>query len=278
MALKTRLIPCLLLKNGLIVRSELFKYHQIIGDPTTQLQRYTDWEVDELVYIDISTSDDYDVGRNDAKIATSGHTNITDIIGEVAKACFAPLTFGGRIRSIDDMRTRFARGADKITINTLAIDEPETITAAARAFGSQAVVVSIDAVLRDDGTYATAKGGHEQLALDPVRWARQVEDLGAGEILLNAVHRDGTAQGYDLDLVERVVSATSIPVVALGGAGRWQHCVDVVREAGASAAAAANIFHFTEMSYKKAKRHMHDAGLEVRLPATDPSPTRKTSR
>ena len=266
MSVKVRVIPCLLLKDGLIVRSELFKYHQIIGDPTTQLQRYSDWSVDELVYLDIGTSDVYDVRRSDARIATSAHSSLTDIIREVAKVCFAPLTFGGRIRSLDDMHGRFANGADKVTINTLAVEQPHMIGEAARAFGSQAIVVSIDAIERDGGGYEVLAGGRTPTGLEPAAWARQAEDLGAGEILLNAVHRDGTAQGYDLALVEQVVRATTVPVVALGGAGRWQHCVDVVVEAGAAAAAAANIFHFTELSYKKAKAFMHEAGVDVRLP------------
>jgi cyclase len=264
---KIRVIPCLLLQNGLIVRSELFKYHQVIGDPTTQLGRYNQWSVDELVYLDISRDAVYDVRRADAKIATAGRADITGIIEEIAKVCFMPLTFGGGIRSLDDMRRRFAHGADKVTLNTLALEAPDTIGEAARAFGNQAVVVSIDVKKRDeDGRYEVWKGGHQPTGLDPVDWAREVEARGAGEILLNAIDRDGTAKGYDLDLVSAVAKATGVPVVALGGAGRWQHFVDVIREAGASAAAAANIFHFTEMSYKNAKAHLHKNGIDVRLP------------
>ncbi|MBA3765736.1 MAG: imidazole glycerol phosphate synthase subunit HisF [Acidobacteria bacterium] len=274
MSLKFRLIPCLLLKNGLIVRSELFKYHQIIGDPTTQLTRYNQWSVDELVYLDISQDDAYDVRRSDAKIQTAGKHTLLDIISEVSKVCFAPLTFGGRIRSIDDMRARFSCGADKITINTLAIENPESITEGARVFGSQAIVVSIDVKQHEDGSYEVYKGGRHSTGLDPVAWAQEAEACGAGEILLNSIDRDGTAQGYDLKLVRSVADATRIPVVALGGVGRWQHFIDVIREGGASAAAAANIFHFTEMSYKHAKNHMHQGGVDVRLPYVPPQAAR----
>jgi len=274
MAVKVRLIPCLLLKNGLIVRSEAFRYHQIIGDPITQLTRYNQWSVDELVYLDISRDEAYDVRRSDAKIQTAGKRTLLEIVAEVSQVCFAPLTFGGRIRTVEDMRARLANGADKITLNTAAIETPGLITEGARIYGAQAIVASIDAKRHEDGRYEVFKGGREPTGLDPVEWAREVERRGAGEILLNSIDRDGTARGYDLPLVRRVADATRIPVVALGGAGTWQHVVDVVREGGASAAAAANIFHFTEMSYKNAKQHMHRAGMNVRMPYA-PVPARQ---
>jgi cyclase len=271
MPLKIRLIPCLLLKNGLIVRSELFRYHQVIGDPTTQLTRYNDWNVDELVYLDISREQYYDVRRGDAKIATARGSTLLDIIDEISKACFMPLTFGGGIRSVEDMRQRFARGADKITINRAALDTPEIITEGARAFGSQAIVVSMDARRRDDGSHEVLRGGLDPTGLAPADWAREAEARGAGEILLNSVDRDGTAKGFDLELVRSVTAATRIPVVAIGGAGHWKHFVEVVSEGGASAVAAANIFHFTEMSYKHAKAYMHKNGVDVRMPGTGPA-------
>lgn len=265
-ALKTRLIPCLLLKNGLIVRSELFRYHQVIGDPITQLRRYSQWAADELVYLDISREAVYDVRRSDAKIDTSGKLGILDIVREVSRACFMPLTFGGGIRSIADMRERFANGADKISINSLALDAPSMISEAAVAFGSQAVVVSVDAKRRDDGSFEVYRGGHEPTGLDPVAWVQEVQRRGAGEILLNSIDRDGTAKGFDLALVRSVTEATNLPVIAIGGAGRWKDFVDVVSVGGASAAAAANIFHFTELSYRHAKVFMATQGVDVRLP------------
>lgn len=266
MGLKTRLIPCLLLKGGLIVRSELFKYHQIIGDPITQLDRYGKWSVDELIYLDIGTDESYDVRRDDAKIDTAGKRTLLEIIDEISKHSFAPLTFGGKIRTIGDMHERFEHGADKVSINTVAIDNPSIIPSAAKIFGSQAIVVSIDVKKHEDGSYEVYKGGHIPTGWGPVTWARRVEQLGAGEIILNSVDRDGTASGYDIELIKQVTEKTNIPIIALGGAGRWSDMVDVIVEGGASAVAAANIFHFTEMSYKQAKKFMHTAGVHMRIP------------
>jgi len=266
MALKTRLIPCLLLKNGLIVRSELFKYHQIIGDPITQLSRYNQWSVDELIYLDISRSDEYDVRRSDARIDTAGKKTFLEIVSEISRSCFMPLTVGGRIRSIADMRQRFVHGADKITINTLAIEQPQMITEAAEQFGNQAIVVSIDAKRDDGGRYKVVRGGAAVTRLDVVDWAREAEARGAGELLLNSIDRDGTSQGYDTELVRSVVEATSIPVVALGGCGHWRDMVKLMRDAMPAAIAAANIFHFTELSYKAAKQYLAKNAIQVRIP------------
>lgn len=266
MTLKTRIIPCLLLKNGLIVRSEAFKYHQIIGDPISQLTRYNQWSVDELIYLDISVDDTYDVRRSDARIETSGKQNFVEIVSEISRHCFVPLTVGGRIRSLDDMRERFANGADKIVINTLAIEQPAMISRAAEAFGSQAVVVSIDVRREADGSCQVMSGGRKPTGVDPVTWAREVERFGAGEILVNSVDRDGTGKGYDIPLVRAVVEATAIPVIAMGGCGRWRHMQDVLEQARPAAVAAANIFHFTELSYKEAKKVLSKSGVPVRFP------------
>lgn len=263
--LKTRLIPILLLKNGLIVRSELFKYHQIIGDPLTQLSRYNRWSVDELIYLDISDQEHYDVRREDAKIGTHEQKNLLDIIRTVSKSCFAPLTFGGKIRTIDDIRNRVACGADKVTLNYQAIANPGFITEASRAFGSQCLVVSIDVLCNPQGQYeVVTQGGKNPTGLDPVRWACEAELRGAGEILLNSVDRDGTAQGYDLALISKVVEATHIPVIACGGAGKFKDFVSVLRQARPAAVAAANLFHFTELSYRNAKKEMLKEGINVR--------------
>jgi len=262
---KTRLIPCLLLKNGLIVRSEKFTYHQIIGDPTTQLERYNAWRVDELIYLDISRDESYDVRRSDAKIATQGSRTLLEIIEVVAKVCFMPLTFGGRIRSLEEIRERLAHGADKVTINTIAVQRPDFITESARVFGSQCIVVSIDVKRHDDGRAEVfTHGGKQPTGLDPIAWAREAERRGAGEIFLNAIDRDGAGRGYDLELIRRVSEATKIPVIACGGVGKFQDFVAGATEGKADAVSAANIFHFTEMSYKSAKKTMAKAGLNVR--------------
>ncbi len=263
--LKIRLIPILLLKNGLIVRSESFKFHQIIGDPITQLSRYNRWSVDELIYIDISSDDHYDVRREDAKIETSEKRSLLDIIEVVSKSCFVPLTFGGRIRTLNDIRSRVARGADKVTLNYQAIMDPGFITQAAKVFGNQCIVVSIDVLKNVHGQYEVFTSGRQKATgLDPVQWAKEVARLGAGEILLNSIDRDGTAAGFDSDLIRSVVTATSIPVIACGGAGKFKDFVTIVQEAKPSAVAAANLFHFTELSYRHAKKEMLKGGLNVR--------------
>ena len=263
--LKTRLIPALLLKNGLLVRSEEFSLHQVVGNPVHQVERFNAWTVDELIYIDITREGAYDVRRDDQKIKAS--TDIIEIIEEVAKACFMPLTFGGRIRSIEDINARLAHGADKVTINTMAIEAPEFIDEAAREFGSQAIIVSIDARERgDDGWEAMSDGGRTASGLDVIEWAREAERRGAGEIFLNSVDRDGIGEGYDLELITQVASATTIPVIACGGVGTFKHLTAGV-EAGASAVSAANIFHFTEHSTQRAKKVLSEGGVDVRLPS-----------
>ena len=260
--LKVRLIPVLLLQNGLLVRSELFKIHQVIGNPIHEVQRFNEWNVDELIYLDITQGAVYDLRREDHKI--KGLTDPLEILDEVSKTCFMPLTWGGRIRSLDDMRERFRRGADKITLNTSAVQSPELITEGARLFGSQAMVVSIDVLRHPDGRPEVfIEGGRTATGLRPEAWARRAEELGAGEILLQSIDRDGTGRGYDLELIQAVAAATSIPVIACSGVGRYEHYADAVR-AGASAVAAANIWHFKELSDRGGKRALAKAGVAVR--------------
>jgi imidazole glycerol-phosphate synthase subunit HisF len=260
--LKVRLVPCLLLMNGRLVRSETFSEHQVIGYPLQEVARFNEWAVDELVYLDISRDDTYDVGRDDHKVGNL-HTPI-EILEHLSRTCFMPLTFGGGIRTVDDMRLRFSSGADKIAVNTAAFDTPELVTAGARRFGSQAIVVGIDVVRHgDDRLEVFVDRGRRATGHDPVAWAQQVERLGAGEILLQSIDRDGTGTGYDVDLVAQVSAAVDIPVVALGGVGTYEHFAKAVA-AGASAVSAANIFHFKELSDRNAKRALARAGVEVR--------------
>ncbi len=261
--LKHRLIPVLLLQNGLLVRSELFRIHQIIGNPIHEVQRFNEWNVDELIYLDITRNDTYDLRRADHKIRDLDDPSA--IIDAVSKTCFMPLTWGGRIRSVDDMRERFRRGADKITINTAAVRDPGLITEGARSFGSQAVVVAIDVLRQADGrTEVYVDGGRASTGLDPAHWARTVEARGAGEIFLQSIDRDGTGRGYDVELISAVAEATSIPIIACGGVGSFEHYAAGIR-AGASAVAAANIWHFKEMSDRAGKQALAHAGVPVRL-------------
>jgi cyclase len=261
--LKKRLIPCLLLKNGLLVRSESFTTHQILGNPIHEVERFNHWSVDELIYIDISQDEHYDLRRDDMKVKS--HGDPLQILDAVSRTCFMPLTFGGRIRTVEDIRVRIGRGADKVTINTAAIETPEVVREGARQFGSQAIVVSIDVRRYDDGRCEVfTHGGRTATGKTPTEWAREVEQLGAGEIFLNSIDRDGTARGYDLPLISEVAAATKIPVIACGGVGRYEDFAAGI-EAGASAVSAANIFHFKELSDRQAKKVMKRAGVDVRL-------------
>ncbi|MEB3295254.1 MAG: imidazole glycerol phosphate synthase cyclase subunit [Synechococcales bacterium] len=260
--LKTRLIPVLLLKNGLLVRSEGFHTHQIIGNPVHEVKRFNEWNVDELIYLDISRDDDYDLRRDDHKIKDL--TDRCSILEAVSKTCFMPLTWGGRIRSLDEIRNLISHGADKVTLNTAAVTTPTLITEAAAVFGSQAIVVSLDVKREPDGKLAVwIEGGKTPTGLHPVDWARKVEQLGAGEILLNSIDRDGTGQGYDLALIQAVAAVTTIPIIACGGVGRYEHYAPAIA-AGASAVAAANIWHFRELSDRGGKRALSKAGIPVR--------------
>lgn len=260
--LKRRLIPVLLLKNGFLVRSTTFSRHQSIGNPVVQAERYNDWNVDELIYLDITRDDRYDLRRSDQKIAEV--TDIVQILRMVSRHCFMPLTFGGRIRSVADMEVRFENGADKIAINSVCFEEPQVVEQAAVRFGSQAVVVSIDVKKVADGRHEVfSHCGQRPTGMTPTDWVRRVEQLGAGEIFLNSIDRDGVGNGYDVELIREVVDATSLPVIACGGVGDYRHFVDGIT-AGASAVAAANIFNFKELSDRHAKRVLLAAGVDVR--------------
>jgi imidazoleglycerol phosphate synthase cyclase subunit len=263
-AVRPRLIPVLLLKHGVIVRSQVFKVHQVIGNPMSTVERLSQWNADELVILDISRGEGgYDLRRDDLHQQYAGDSAI-DVLREIAKCCFMPLTFGGRIRSLADIEARLAAGADKVTINTAAFDDPALIEAAARRFGVQCIVGSIDALRHDDGRYeAFADGGRRPTGHDPAAWARELAVRGAGEIFLNSIDRDGSGSGYDTDLIARVAGAVEIPVVACGGVGRYEHFPAAIR-AGAAAAAAANIFHFFELSYSHAKHACLEAGIPMR--------------
>lgn len=262
--IRPRLIPVLLLKHGVIVRSQLFKVHQVIGNPMSTVERLSDWNVDELILLDISADDFHDLRRDDIQQRYQG-SGAVDVLREVSKVCFMPLTFGGRIRSIEDIAARIGAGADKVAINSAAIDDPAFVAAASRRFGSQCIVVSIDVMRHPDGHCEVFAGdGKRPTGLDPAAWARQVESLGAGELLLNSVDRDGSARGYDIALLKTVTSAVNIPVIACGGVGRYEDFAAGVLEGGASAVAAANIFHFFELSYPLAKQRSIEAGVPMR--------------
>jgi len=261
---KNRLIPVLLLKNGFLVQSKEFSRYQNLGDPITAVKRLSDWACDELIYLDITREGNYDLGRDD-----KGHpnrSNIIDIIRDVSKFCLMPITFGGRIRSIEDIALRITNGADKVAMNTWALEDPRFITEAAKEFGSQCIVISIDAKLVDGKYIVMSHGGKQSTSYQAVQWAKQAEECGAGEILINSIDRDGMKNGYDLELIDTVSRAVKIPVIALGGVGEWMHFAEALEKTKVDAIAAANIFHYYDQSVYVAKKFLYDRGLNVRPP------------
>jgi cyclase len=260
--LKNRLIPILLLKNGVLVRSETFNTHQIIGNPIHEVERFNEWNVDELIYIDISREDGGDLHRNDSKITS--HTDPLQILESVSKTCFMPLTWGGRIRSTEEMRERFSRGADKVTLNTGAIENPDLITEASRLFGSQAIVLSVDVRRHGKDSYEVVSNcGRTPTGMAVQDWVVRGQKLGAGEVFLQSLDEDGMAEGYDTRLIQIVASSLEIPLIACSGVGRFEDYAAGIA-AGASAVAAANLWHFKELADRAGKRAMASKGISVR--------------
>lgn len=262
--IKARVIPILYLMNGLIVRSERFQDFKVIGNPLSELERYSEWLADELVYIDITREGDHDIRRDDHKVKNIGDK--LELLQAISKAAFMPLTFGGRIQTLEEIDTYLLNGADKIILNSAAWREPGLITRAAESHGSQAVMVGID-VKNEGGEHAVyVDQGRTPTGENLRYYARKLEDSGAGEILVNSIDRDGTGEGYDTAAIRIVSDAVKIPVIAAGGVGSFSHFQEGLSEGGASAIAAGNIFHFTEHSYKRAKKLLKDRGYNIRYP------------
>jgi cyclase len=259
---KIRIIPVLYIKNGLIVRSEDFSYHQNIGNIINEASRYNEWNVDELIYIDISRTDKYDLRRDDHKIKS--YSSKQEIIEQIAKVCFMPLTFGGGIRSLDQIDTLIKSGADKITLNTGAFENPHLIKECSKKYGAQATVLSIDYRIVDGQATVFTNFGQTQTKVSLFDWVKEVEKLGAGEIFVNAIERDGKANGFDVETIGLVVNTTKLPVIACGGAADEYDFVDLAKATKVSAIAAGNMFHFTERSYPRAKQVLKKNGINVR--------------
>lgn len=246
-------MPTMLYRDITLVKGVSFDSWRRVGSLLQQVKVYNLREVDELVVLDITATDE-------------GRAPDFQLVDDFADECFMPLTVGGGVRKVDDIRLLLQVGADKVAINTAAVATPSLISEGARLFGSQCIVVSIDFKKRPDGRYEVyTHSGTKPTGLDPVDFAIEVEALGAGEILLTSVDRDGTFAGYDVELTRRVVDKVNIPVIASGGAGNYQHMVEVVKYGGASAVAAASIFHFTEQTPAGAKEAMRQAAIPVRL-------------
>lgn len=250
---KIRVMPTLLFKDVGLVKGVGFDSWRRVGSAMQAVKVYNMREVDELVYLDITATAD-------------GRAPDFETVDELADECFMPLTVGGGVRSVEDVRRLLAVGADKVCLNTAAVETPHVIREIADRFGAQCVVVSVDARRHPDGTYeAYVRCGTVPTGRDPVAVAKDAEALGAGEILVTSIDRDGTMQGYDVELTRRVADAVSIPVIASGGAGTYEHMAEVLREARVSAVAAASMFHFTERTPLGAKQYLHAAGFPVRL-------------
>jgi cyclase len=250
--LKVRVIPCLDVKDGRVVKGVNFVDLRDAGDPVEQAKVYDREGADELCFLDITASSD-------------NRDIILDVVSRTAEACFMPLTVGGGVRNLDDIRRLLLAGADKVSINTAAVKTPEFVCQAAEKFGSQCIVVAIDAKATGAGTWEVfTHGGRNPTGIDAVDWARRMESYGAGEILLTSMDRDGTKVGFDNELTLAIADAVSIPVIASGGVGTLDHMVDGVREGHASAVLAASIFHFGEHSIAETKAHMAAAGVAVR--------------
>ena len=251
-----RLIPCLDVKDGRVVKGVRFVDLRDAGDPVEAALAYDAQGADELVFLDITAS------HEDRAI-------MLDVVRRTAEGIYMPLTVGGGIRSLAEIRTLLRAGADKVSLNTAALARPELIREAAHAFGSQCIVVAIDAKRETDGRQARwgvyTHGGRRPAGRDAVEWAREVESLGAGEILLTSMDRDGTGAGYDLALTRAVSEAVSVPVIASGGAGGLEHLFESVTEGKADAALVASIFHFGQHTILEAKRYLRERGVPVRL-------------
>ncbi|HIV12001.1 MAG: imidazole glycerol phosphate synthase subunit HisF [Clostridiales bacterium] len=253
--LTKRIIPCLDVNNGRVVKGVNFVNLKDAGDPVEIARAYDRAGADEVVFLDITASSD---NRN----------TVVDMVRAVAANVFIPFTVGGGIRTVEDFKVLLREGADKISINSSAIMRPQLIREAADKFGSQCVVVAIDAKRRPDGSgwNIYKNGGRVDMGIDAVDWARQAEMLGAGEILLTSMDCDGTKAGYDIPLTRAIADAVSIPVIASGGAGELSHFAEALTEGGADAALAASLFHYKELEIREVKEYLAARGIPVRLP------------
>ena len=250
--LKVRVIPCLDVKGGRVVKGVQFVSLRDAGDPVEQARAYDAAGADELMFLDITASHE-------------GRGAMLEVVARTADVCFMPVGVGGGVREVEDARRLLRAGADKVSVNTAAVEDPDLVPRAADAFGSQCIVLAIDAKARPDGGWEVfTYGGRRATGLDVVAHAVRAVERGAGEILLTSMDRDGAKTGYDTALLKAVSSAVSVPVIASGGAGRVSHLVDAVTDGGADAVLAASIFHFGEVNIGEAKAAMAAAGLPVR--------------
>ena len=251
--LKNRIIPCLDVKNGRVVKGINFVNLKDAGDPVEQAKIYSDGGADEICFLDITASNE-------------NRDTTYDVVERTSKKCFVPLTVGGGVRSVEDINKLLNCGADKVSINTAAVQNPDVVEKSSKKFGSQCIVVAIDAKKVSENKWEVfTHGGRNKTGIDAVEFAKKVEENGAGEILLTSMDKDGTKSGYDIDLLKEITNSTNIPVIASGGVGTLDHLYDGIVKGGASAVLAASIFHYGEYKIKDAKEYLNSKNVSVRL-------------
>ena len=250
--LKNRIIPCLDVKNGRVVKGINFVDLKDAGDPVEQAKIYSDGGADEICFLDITASNE-------------NRETIYDVVKATSKKCFVPLTVGGGVRSVDDINKLLNCGADKVSINTAAVNDAEVIVQSSKKFGSQCIVVAIDAKKNGNMWEIYTHGGRNKTGIDAIKFAKEMEESGAGELLVTSMDRDGTQVGYDIDLMSKISSKINIPVIASGGVGNLDHLVDGIKLGNVSAVLAASIFHYGKYSIKEAKEYLDSKGIPVRI-------------
>jgi cyclase len=250
--LKNRIIPCLDVKNGRVVKGINFLDLKDAGDPVEQAKIYSDGGADEICFLDITASNE-------------NRDTIYDVVERTSKKCFVPLTVGGGVRSVEDINKLLNCGADKVSINTAAVENPKIIEESSKKFGSQCIVVAIDAKTKNDKWEIFTHGGRNNSGINALEFAKKMENSGAGELLVTSMDRDGTQVGYDNELMSKITALVNIPVIASGGVGNLDHLVDGIKLGNASAVLAASIFHYGKYSVKEAKEYLDSKGIPVRI-------------
>ena len=250
--LKNRIIPCLDVKNGRVVKGINFVNLKDAGDPVEQAKIYSDGGADEICFLDITASNE-------------NRETIYEVVKETSKKCFVPLTVGGGVRSVEDINKLLNCGADKVSINTAAVQNSKVVIESSKKFGSQCIVVAIDAKKRNDSWEIFTHGGRNETGINAIKFSKQMEENGAGELLITSMDRDGTQIGYDIELMRNISSIVNIPIIASGGVGNLDHLVDGIKLGNASAVLAASIFHYGKHSVVEAKQYLDSKGIPVRI-------------
>jgi len=261
---KKRVIPILLLKDNWLVQSKTFSEYKKIGDPVLGVKRFSEWDADELIYLNMTSRDEFSSGRSDTNNFT--FKSLDEALIEISKVSSMPITIGGGIKSLKQIETKLANGADKISLNSEAIRNPKFVRESSKEFGKSCIVISIDYLFNDKTAQVWNRNISDYKFPTLMDWCREAESLGAGEILINSINRDGMKTGYDLNIINEISNSISIPLIACGGAGSWEDMYKVLSETKADGVAAANIFHFQDQSIYHARDYLYSKGVNVRPP------------